>query len=439
MDYDTGAGSGLEGVGKTTLSNGCECVPGIAPHFNYHTPIDVEASQVSSFEDTVIPTNGMSCEPYDFVFEPMADYFLDMGSLKMYCRLKVTALDGTALALDQADVWPANNLLNTLWSNVTTRVNNVLLHPSGAPHHPYKSIVENLLSVEDSKSSYLSSSLYTDGEASMKTAFGKLCVGSFDLCGPISVDILRANNHLAPNNKLVLTFTRSKDAFSLIRGTGNQTDYKITIEHLSLHANRIRLHPKIYQQVLGKPGPQIYLTSHTETKLYPLAANINSWNIRAYSGNTLPHMLVVGLVDTASLEGSMDTNPFKFEHKTLNHICLKINGVRTPQDALKPDFVNNNYYQSLVHLFQNTGKYRVDSGNAITPQRFRDDCMLIPFDLSPDRCNNFHRHVAKQGAIELELGWATALAAPLTVVVVSVFNQVLQLDGESVPPVSTLY
>ena len=118
---------------------------------------------------------------------------------------------------------------------------------------------------------------------------------------------------------------------------------------------------------------------------------------------------------------------------------MRVNGVRHPQDPLTPDIAGGRYARELLHLYQNTGKFRVNGGNSITEADFITHNFLIPFDLTPDQCNNAHAHASKTGTMELELSFSEALPTGVTIVVLSVWNQLLQLSGLSEAPNSTLY
>jgi len=434
--------STIEGVGKTgPLPAGCRCVEGVAPEFDYHGDIHMEGAQQGHFVDRVIPLNGMGSEPYEFVFEPMADYFIDLNSVQMYAKLQVVKPDGTALegCSTLTNVKLVDNFLSSMWKTVETKVNNVTIHPESAGSHAYRAQLEYLLSVEN-RGSYTTTGFGADPGFWQSIQHGK-----FDLCGPVALDILRVNKHLAPGNKLSLTFHRAADSFPIIvtpkTGEPVPPAYKLKVYELVLYANRIRVLPDVLRKSLGPSldTPQHYLTSHTEVKDYPVASGLSSWNGKLHSGGILPHQVVVAFVDTDAITGNYAKDPLEFKHNNLNHICLRVNGVRLPQDPLEPKVEEGLYARTLSHVFQNTGKYRVNGGNFITEESFKKNHFIIPFDLTPDQCNNFHRHASRPGTLDLELGWSTALAKPLTVIVLSVFNQVIQLRGEANAPAFSLY
>ena len=230
---------------------------------------------------------------------------------------------------------------------------------------------------------------------------------------------------------MTLTFHRAKDEFVLNRTSTATENYKITILDVHLRVNRIRLLPPVKQGVLAmaQANGQNYKLTHTVINDYPVSMGQSSASIRLHSGGVLPHQVVVGMVKTSAFTGNYSEDPYEFKPFSLNQIYLRVNGVRHPQDPLTPDFDNKLYSREFMHLFKNTGKFRVNGGNSITEAEFSSTRFLVPFDLTPDQCNNAHAHMPKVGSMELELSFATALTAGITVVVLSVTNEVMKLDG----------
>ena len=433
----------VQGVGTTAVDqlHGCTTVDGVAPHFAYADTIDVESAQLDNQPDRILPSNGMSAEPYEFFFNATDDYFVDLNSITQHVELQVFKADGTtALTSTTTDVWPCDNLLSSLWKSVEVKFNHVALHPETTPQHGYRAQMEYLLSIENTGNHSYTTSWFGQSEAQRKSRFKKRQAGVIDLCGPVALDCLRTSTHLAPNNTMSLTFHRNKDAFILNRTSTASEDYKIIIKDVHLRCNRIRLVPALRDQVLAAAkGGQNYRLSHTVVNDYPVSAGNKAASIRLHQGGILPNHVIVGMVYTSAFTGTYTQDPYKFQHFNLDQIYLRVNGVRHPQDPLKPDFSNNKYARELLHLYQNTGKFRVNGGTSISEDDFLTRNFLIPFDLTPDQCNNAHAHASKSGSMELELSFAEALTSGITVVVLSVSNQVMQLDGMNAPPVAAIY
>ena len=131
---------------------------------------------------------------------------------------------------------------------------------------------------------------------------------------------------------------------------------------------------------------------------------------------------------TSSSVGEYHKNPFDFQHFGLNRIALKVNAIRVPEEPLQPSFDDKLYMREYVHVLMNTGKWRSEVGNSITPANFARGCTLIPFDLTPDACSSYHTHGGKEGVVELELGWKTALTEQITVFILTCKDQIVTID-----------
>ena len=432
-----------QGVGTTAVDklHGCSTIDSVAPHFAFTDDIEIESAQLDSQPDRIIPSNGMSAEPYEFLFSATDDYFVDLNSVTMHAQVQVTKADGTALPAATDDCWPVDNLLSSLWKTVEVKFNHVTMHPETSSQHGYRAQMEYLLSIENStKNSYVTA-WFGQTEAQRKARFKGRQAGVIDLCGPIAIDCLRTNTHLAPNNCLSLTFHRNTDKFLLLRGSDSTENYKLKILDVHLRCNRIRLVPAVKQRVLSglKGSGQNYRLSHTVVNDYPVKEGSKAVSIRLHQGGPLPNQVVVGMVLTSAFTGEYGSDPYKFEHFNMDMGYLRVNGMRMPQDPLTPDFANGHYARELLHLYQNTGKFRVNGGNSITEADFIARSFLLPFDLTPDQCNNAHAHASRTGTMELELSFSEALAKGITVVVLSVSNQVMQLDGLKSPPLTAVY
>lgn len=428
-------GETYEGVGGALAKlKSCSVEVGVAPQYSYHEPVELETAQVDRVVEKIIPLNGMSAAPFEMVAEPMADYFLDLHTSQQVAIVQVFKGDGSPLKANSDNGYPPDNWQNALWKSVDTKINSVMIHPESSSLHSYRAQIEYLLSVEKSNCGSFRPGWYGMTQEERELEFKNNCHRTIELCGPIPLDVMRMQSHLAPGNKLSLTFHQQDAPFSFIGVGPDHRDLHVVVKDFYLLVNRIRLAPTVARNILGA-SPQTYLIPHTEIKDFPLAAGISSWSMKLGAGGILPHQVVVAFVKTSAFTGTWNEDPFEFQHFNLNSINLRVNGVRVPQDALTPDFANNRYMRAFLHVFQNTGKFRVNGGNGITAEDFATRNCLFPFDISPDMCNNFHHHEGQQGQIVLELGWAQALPHAITCIVLTLHNEVMQLMGEAVPPV----
>ena len=244
--------------------------------------------------------------------------------------------------------------------------------------------------------------------------------------GPIPVDFLRMDNHLAPGNMLSLKFTQAPDSFVL--NTESEERYKLVIKELGIYVRRIELFPDAMNKVFRESSVQRYSGMNAEVKNYSLPSGIRQKVLKISQGEALPKQVIVGFVPTDAYVGNYKKNTFNFEHFKINSVNLKVNGLRVPQEPLKPDFENRVVERSLNHFFMNTGRFRSIGGNCIHANNYSKGATFFAWDLRPDQCNGFHRHAGKDGSLELEMGWATNLEEPITVLVYSGRDQEIAID-----------
>ena len=548
MNIDTGDGTGGAMEKTRKPPQGCAFAHTKNSRMQYREPVPLEASLKDRIDMYVQPTNGVSTEgPFEFVMDPVRETVLPMDLLSLYVRGEV--VDAGGERLDPAsEVCCSNFLLNSMWKTIECRVNGKGVNLSASHNAAYKAIMQAYLTVDGASAWNLLPSLYTPESSSKSSStlvassetststrreLLNLGGGDFEMKGPIgTVDMLMADNYLAPFNQLSLTFVRNTDEFifntprvvpppqgrpaaaaapaavvqtqvdkleearerlaelkaeSVTLGTvpadgsavstaaraeeggsaAGQADRqariakleaevkalekvvadngpaaaaaaaaeqpkqlrpRLVIKDIGLTAHRIEMTPSALVENFRPDDVQRYLTGYGEVHSYALVTGISRKSIQVYASGVLPKQIVVGMVRTSAFVGNYHANPFDFQSFGLNRIALKVNGVRTPQEPLEPDFEKGHIQREFVHMLMNTGKWRTEVGNSITPLNFASGVTLFPFDLTPDSCGSFHLHAGKEGVTEVELSWAEPLDEQVTVLIFTCKDQVVTLD-----------
>ena len=459
----------------------CECTANVTTSLSYDTPLSVDSFQIGSYEERVAPSHGMSNGPYEFVFNAQ-DSFLCMNSLHLEVKLKIFRENETTKTfrykkeddvynwsepleesnsvvqygpnreIEFGKVFPVNNIINSLWQSIEVRINDVQINASSAYNIPYKSMIETLLSFEDDRLTFLeaggfmtdtpphvSSTVVTGLDRKNYGACGRfdwVKNGYFTATGSPCIDFARANNHLAPNNKLTFRFIQAPHEFTLMSDDPNEIGYKLIIQDIHLTARRIKLREDTIPKILNSNLPQQYLAPRTEIRNFLISRDIYQWSTKIYSnGEPCPYQIIVGLVLADSYQGAFNSNPYLFYRYGLSKINLKINGKQYPHEGLYPDFTHNLVSREYFHLFSNCGKDGSSKGMMLSKEHFKYGFSLFPFDLTPDKCNGKHLHPAKRNeTIELELGFNPALSFNVMVLVMGIFNQVVMIDPKSGKP-----
>jgi len=424
--------------------------PTISESFKYHEPVHIERTQENFIECKIEPTDSLEVSPYEFVISPVSDTFLVLNNMTMYVKFKVRRGNGDGMVAGTDAVAPCNNLLSSMWKNIECKVNNSIIGVEASKEIAYKSMLETLLSYEDVYKQHIYTSLFHkdtagemetmlvgggggDNEPTVNKGFHRRYFQTFasidmEMCGPICVDFLRSDNHLAPGNTLTLTFEKANDAF-LLSTTQPGIRYKIEILELAIYCRRVQMGESAINKLVDPRRHQRYLTSYTEIKPYSIIAGVRIFNERIFDREVIPKQVIVAMVDSSTRVGAYDSNPFNFKHYGLNSINLKLNDELIPTNPLKPDFDKKLVMREYHHLFANTGKMLSSSrGMIIGLEDFLDGYSIFPFDLTPDRCNSFHTHVGKVGNLDLQMSWKTPLAKGVDVLVYFSMDQIITIN-----------
>jgi len=140
----------------------------------------------------------------------------------------------------------------------------------------------------------------------------------------------------------------------------------------------------------------------------------------------------MGLVSNQAFNGHAESNPFNFQHFTLNEIALYLDGQQ--QQAIRPiqlDYERGLYIRAYDSMFAGTRKLCKDEGLYINRDDYASGYALYAFDLSADlgEDDHFFGHV-RQGSVRLALKFAAALAATVTVIAYAEFENIIEVDRD---------
>jgi hypothetical protein len=246
----------------------------------------------------------------------------------------------------------------------------------------------------------------------------------FDMYAPITHDFFKLNNHVGPGNRVEIRLQKYPDKF-LLNSYLEWDNYKIVIEDMKLHLRTIERRERVHC-----PLKEVYFMNETQVHKQIIAVHSPTANIRLFNGGIMPKTIILAMTSTKAFEGDYAYNPFNFHHYNVNTVALKINGDTYPTDGLSFDFAKENAHVSRGYhwMFENTGAADCERGNIVSWQAFQAGCFLIPFDLTPDKCNGLHNHNAEYGFIDLELSFDHPLNEAIYVVYEMVFPKVVIND-----------
>ena len=417
--------------------------------FDHDTKTPIENFQVGQYDGYVTPVNAfreLSVGPFEFIIPASDDSYLMMNTMYLYVKAAVMkGRDGTT-PLDPGEaVAPCNLFSGALWEEVEVKVNDEVINPASTPHANYKAYLETVLSYDqtakdsllrnqlfslDTPGAYNNFTMQTEEESAPNQGFHDRSVivresQVFDIAGPIQCDLLRANNHLCPGNKLTLRLKRAQNRFLFMSATNHQ--YKLAIKELRLFYRRLMVRPDA-----PLPNPQRYLITRTVLKTFPQPLNITSAELQIHTGGIMPSSVVIAQVKATAIDGNYHQNPFYFRHFNLGSLYLRVNGHMVPATPLEFDFsqMPGLLARSYLHLFQNTGAYGSRRGNLVSLTAYNAGMTIVPINLDYDLCNGYHIHAGREGNIVLHMKWDEPLEDAITVLVHMSFNEELQKSAD---------
>ena len=264
-----------------------------------------------------------------------------------------------------------------------------------------------------------------------KTNYGynnrwKIVAGShaFDMYSPITHDFFKLDNHIAPGNRIEIRLTMAPHAF-LLNTYLQDNGYKLHLEDMRLHLHLIERRERV-----PVPMREKYQMNETQLHKQLVAANSPNTSFRIHNGGILPKTVLVAMVYTKAAEGNYAYNPFNFHHFYAKRMFLRINGETYPSGGLEFDFAKPNPHIARAYhwLFENTGSADTDKGNIVSYPAFQHGLFIVPFDLTPDKCNGLHTHNAEYGYIDLNIEFYVPLSEPIYVLYEMVFPKVVIND-----------
>ena len=245
-----------------------------------------------------------------------------------------------------------------------------------------------------------------------------------NLIAPIQHDFFQMDNHVGPGNRIEVKLTRAPDSFVL--NTYMDGRYRLKLHDIKLHVHTITR-----RESVPAPAVERYRYNETQMKLHSVPQGMSNYTYRLHYWGVMPKTVILGMVSTQASEGSYSMNPFNFQHFGLTHLSLDLNGDEYPSGGLKFDFSQHptpHMARGYRWIFENSGALAAGRGNLISYPGFETGQFLLPFDLTPDKCNGLHNHQPTTGYIDVRLKFAEPLRVPITVVSELVFNKVLVND-----------
>jgi hypothetical protein len=404
-------------------------------------PVDTilkEGKTVYYYPVTSVTDSG----PYEFQIIRDPEHFIHLPLTRLEGELEIKKADGTAVAAeDKCSV--ANLFPQTIFKQVECELNGTEVCDLSTPTYAYKSFFETHLTYGTSaKDTHLYCSMYHKDTPGKETATDDSNEGAKErkartqnqkihFSNIIHSDFFQCHKYLIPNTDIKLKFIRNSDSFSLIGEAGKA--YLIKVNNLRLMVRKIKIDPAYQQRIEAQLAttPALYNITQSKIKTFNIPAGATSLEIPNIIQGNLPRSVHIGFVSNGTFNGSINTNPFKFHHHNVNSFNIKINGVPVRSIPFTPDFTAKSGALLEYRWFMdNCGIQHENESNGITYDDFVNNTAIWNFDLTADWCNSFHLHETKTGSMDVTVGFSTAPASPLYMIVYSCYNSAIAIDAD---------
>ena len=341
--------SGASGIGvKSPISNYSAAISEMFPRPNKTRMIE---SSIASKQDVdILPINAgfdnkITDKYVEFRVPKAHNSFIDLSSLSLEVKLRVTKSDGAALTEDDKLVF-VNGLRHTLFKSASVFLNGVQvennfmynysallkLFTSLNPHHIGK-LGRNAFFYRDEKGSGIidkyQESYFTNMNKLERSTVARIKDDGLHLCGPLLLDLCGLDSYLLDEVDVNIRLEFTSPSF-IINTHLDGSAYKVNIDLCKLWVTRVFPQPDAMIALnasLSEPGSFVdYIYNKTITKSYVIGGNQRSISVDLPWGNCIPSKIYMALVDMEAFSGVYDKNPLFLRHADLNGLSVSVNG-----------------------------------------------------------------------------------------------------------------
>lgn len=326
--------------------------------YNIFSPIEIETSTKQSVKQTFYPSSSTtSMGPFSITIPPDPDKWIDCGSIRLHGRMKISKQIGNVKSdMDDDDnMGTVDNIFHSLWAAIRVKVNGTEITDPTGKWYSYKSLFETKLSYShDTKQLLLSNQGYCQDTANNYEDFGKLAtvaspavpsknIGWLTRKGwfakskwcyfniSLHSDLTTLRNYLPPNQKLEFVLERNPDSFCEMGTFTPGTSYPIELENIHITLDKKEASPEVQKyymkQINAGFNPRLTI-DRSVIKSYIVTAgksDLSHYNI--ISGSQLPEQLIIGIVSEDAFNGTLNTNPYKFDDYDITEASILVNGM----------------------------------------------------------------------------------------------------------------
>lgn len=378
------------------------------------------------------------------------DNYLDISQTQLWATVAIQKKDGSVVSFathDNSKIGPVNNFLSSLFSQVQVQLNAKEIENSNSLYF-LRSYIETLLGYNrESKETFVQVGGWLKDEAgnmaekatkvetvntvTVKTNSGLLARRKWfeeanprQFRGRIHSDIFNASRYLLNKINVNLKMTRNKPELYLI---GETADLTAAITDCFLKVRRVRPSQSVaYRHMLElEKNTAKYPIKRVIMKNYTLPFAASKASITGICNGVLPSRVILGLIKTDDLAGSLDSNPLYFRNYDVSNLVLKVSSKAVPYSSgLQLNYSKHSYLAGYNTLFEGVA----EASNDITYAEYKNGYTLYAFNLTPDLCNAEHFNLIKEGSLDIELNFNPTVNVSVTAVFYLEFDNIIEIN-----------
>ena len=376
--------------------------------------------------------------PIEFEISKNHNEYINLANCRLNLKIKIAKTDKTAWDASADKVAFENLPMASLFEDVFCYLSGTQIQ-GGQHMYPYTAYLSTLLNYHPAaKMSHLRNwgwyedepkgfdSVANKGFKSRKalTDGGK----SWYISGPLFLDMTRQGRYLLPQVDVGFKLLRAKSSFALESHSGEKYEY--IIENCMLEVNRIEVLDTVisgHNKGMMKYNA-IYPLKHIDPITYTVTKGKLFDNRDSLFTTQIPKFLCIGLVEHDAFNGTIEKNPFNFQHFNLREIGIYEDGEITPGRIMTVDYKNDDFARAYNQTMNALKYYNTDDSCGITMTHFGNGYNLYAFDLTADgNCDADHRNITKSGSITIKLKFTTALTEAINVILYPIFDAKLEI------------
>ena len=396
------------------------------------------------------PTSGIQGGPFDVVLPSEKRSFIDPASIRVNAAIRIKRVtDGvvsdlpTLTSLDETDVIPVNLMTKSLFKDIEVELENNKISLNASNTYGIKAYVTTMLSYgADAKAGHLKCSLYEDDVGdfdvvSTNTGGHKRFKyiqnsGVLKFSDNLHTELTTCHKYITPGVSVKLKFILEDPSFFLLTKTSGlehiveYQDFYITYDRILVKESE---HESIERQLLTTPA--IYPITRTEILRKGYATGLTSldWD-NCYHGY-LPEQVLICMNTQEAADGKTNKNPFNFKKFGMKNISLIVNSHRNPSIPVEFIIPGEGYdLRNYRHFCDSTGIDLSNASSLIGCDEYQEDgYIIVPFDLTTDRCALVHAHQKIEGNISLDIKLRAGTTEAINVYLICIYRDYFYIQG----------